>query len=621
MRKKMLVLCGLISFSAHAQDSLKTTLLQEVVVTGTKFDVPVEKSGKTIHTISRQQLDRSGGVAVSELLNQIPGVQIDGNFGTPGSNLSYYLRGARNRQTLILIDGVPLNDPSAINAEYDLRYIPVSQIESVEVLKGGLSTLYGTSAAAGVISIKLKEPAEKFSGAVELTAGSFKTFSQNLNIGGTNGKFSYFAAVNNLSSEGFSSAQDNSTSVQFDKDGFRRQNGLLKMGYKASEHFSLKVHSAFEKFKADYDAYEFTDAANRQEYDQVRVGLVPTYTYEKGQVEGKFFYNINERKFFSDFPSEYTGNNFQGEITHRHHLAKNLQSLIGLNYQNLSFEQRGSISSDTANFVIFDPYASLLLDLPNGLSVHTGVRLNTHSVYGSKVVHNVNPSMLFNQNGKMRYKLYGSVATSYITPSLYHLYSDYGNKDLQPEEALNYEAGLSLLADKVTFTGTWFSRDENSPIDFVSIFDDQGNYVRGQYQNLTAERNVKGIELSAVVIVNEKLSISGNWTNMDTDKPITFYRIPKKKYGASVTYKPITNLTLDVKYNFTGKRTTFDFSSFSELTLENYSLVDLFASYDLLDNKFNVYATVSNLFDEQFIAVYGYTTRGRTFNAGVKYKF
>ena len=621
MRKKMLALCGLISFGAQAQDSLKTTTLQEVVVTGTKFEVPVEKSGKTIHKISAEELQHSGGKTVGDLINEVPGVQMDGNFGTPGSNVSYYLRGARNRQTLILIDGVPLNDPSAINAEYDLRYIPVSQIESVEILKGGLSTLYGTSAAAGVISIRLKEPTQKFSGTAEVTAGSFKTISQNVSVSGSKAKFSYLAALNNMSSDGFSAAQDNDEAVEFDKDGFTRQNGLLKLGYNFNKKFSMKMHSAYEKFDADYDAYEFTDADNRQKYDQVRLGLVPRYQYDKGEVEGKFFYNINQRKFISNFPTEYTGNNFQGEVTHRHHWSNNIQTLAGLNYQSLAFEQKGSISSDTANFVIFDPYFSLLIDLPVGLSFHSGLRLNTHSVYGSKVVYNFNPSMLFNQDGKVRYKLFSSVATSYVTPSLYHLYSIYGNKDLQPEQALNYEAGLSLLGETAVFTATLFSRDETQPIDFFSIYDNDGNYVRGEYRNLAMDRNVKGIELSADFQVSEKLSLSANWTRMKTDRPTSFYRIPKLKYGASVNYSPIQNLVLKLEYNYTGKRTTFDFFSFSELTLKDYQLVDLFASYDFFNKKLNIYASVNNLFDEDFVAVYGYTTRGRTLNAGMQFKF
>ncbi len=617
----MLVLCGLISFGAHAQDSLKTTLLQEVVVTGTKFEVPVEKSGKTIHKIPLEQLQRNGGKALSDLLNEVPGLQMDGNFGTPGANISYYLRGARNRQTLILIDGVPLNDPSAINAEYDLRYIPVSQIQSIEILKGGLSTLYGTSAAAGVINIKLKDAAQNFSGSAEVTAGSFGTFSQNLNVSGTEGKFTYFGSANNLSSEGFSAAQDNDPAVEFDKDGFKRQNGLLKLGYKFTDRFSVNLHSAYEKFESDYDAFEFADASNRQEYDQVRLGLVPRYQYANGEVEGKFFYNVNERKFFSAFPATYQGNNFQGEITHRHRFSRSVQTLAGLNYQDLAFEQQGSISNDTANFSIFDPYVSLLIDLPAGFSVHAGLRLNTHSVYGSKVVYNLNPSMLFNQDGNFRYKVFGSIATSYVTPSLYQLYSIYGNTQLKPEEALNYEAGFSLLTDRITFTGTWFSRDESSPIDFVSIFDAEGNYVRGEYRNLSTERNVNGIELSAAVELSESLAASAHWTTMDTDIPVSFYRIPKKKYGASVTWAPIQNLTLKADYNYTGKRTTFDYFSFREITLADFQLVDIFASYDLFKKKLNVYASVNNLLDEDFVAVYGYTTRGRTFNTGVRYSF
>jgi vitamin B12 transporter len=621
MRKKMWVLCGLISFGAQAQDSLRTTTLQEVVVTGTKFEVPVEKSGKTIYKITAEQLQRSGGKTVSDLLNQVPGVQSDGNFGTPGSNLSYYVRGGRNKQTLILIDGIPLNDPSAINSEYDLRYIPVSQIESIEILKGGLSTLYGTNAAAGVINIKLKAPTESFSGNIEASAGSFGTFSQNLLMSGSTGKLSMLGSLNNTSSEGFSSAVDNDPVVTFDKDGFNRQNGLLKLGYKVNDKFVINVQGAYEKFKADYDAYEFADADSYQEYDQVRVGLNPNYNYAKGTVEGKFFYNVNERKFFSGFPSEFKGNNFQGELIHRHRFSKTVQTLAGLNYQRLAFDEEKTVESDTATFNVFDPYASLLVDLPAGVSVHAGVRLNTHSVYGSQFVYNLNPSVIFNQDGVVRFKVYGSVSTSYSTPSLYQLFSIYGNRNLKPEEALNYEAGVSLLHDKFTFTGTWFTRDESDPIDFVSIFNEEGDYVRGEYRNMTAKRNVNGIEVSLDYQTSEKISLSANWTTMDTDVAASFYRIPKTKYGASVTYKPISNLTLDLDYNFTGDRTTFDFFSFSEITMKHYQLVDLMTSYEFLAKKINVYAAVNNLFDEDFVAVYGYTTRGRNFNAGVRYKF
>src|SRR5690606_18413660 len=137
------------------KDSLTARDLDEVVVTGTKFKIPVEKSGKTIYKLSSEDLQRSAGKSAADGLNEVPGIQMDGSSGSPGANVRYYVRGARNKNTLILIDGVPLNDPSAIDASFDLRLLPLNQIESIEILKGGVSTLYGTGASAAVINIKL----------------------------------------------------------------------------------------------------------------------------------------------------------------------------------------------------------------------------------------------------------------------------------------------------------------------------------------------------------------------------------------------------------------------------------------------------------------------------------
>lgn len=622
MRKKILfAVIGILPYLLYAQDSLKTTLLDEVVVTGTKFDLPVEKSGKTIFKLSRKDIERNAGKTLADLLQEVPGVQADGNFSTPGSNLSYYVRGGRNKHTLILIDGVPFNDPSAINAEYDLRYIPLSQIESVEVFKGGLGTLYGTSASAGVISIKLKESGKEFSGMADVSAASFGTYSQNAQISGTSGKFSYMASGNNVTSQGFSSAEDNDSATEFDKDGFNRQNGLLKLGYRFTNQFSLSLQSAYEQFEADYDDYEFTDADNTQEYDHIRIGLTPKFNYVKGDFEARIFYNVNKRVFKSAFPSELEGKNIQGELIHHHRFSDRVQTLAGINFQHMAFEQRGSIDADSANFTLFDPYASLFIDLPAGLNVHAGVRLNTHNLYGSKLIYNLNPSFILNSNGIWKHKVFASVSTSYITPSLYQLYSFYGNNELQPEQSLNYEFGFSIYKEGLAINAVWFKREETDPIDFVSLFDGNGNFIGGQYRNLTDNRTVDGIELNADYTINTLLSVAAHYTYMDTNKKVGFYKIPKTKYGASVIVQPSTRSTISVKYNFTGERQTFDFSSFSEVTLKNYQLVDVFASYNFFEKKLRLYGSVNNVFDEKFVAIYGYTTRGRNFSVGVSYNF
>ena len=623
MRKKfLLALFGLISITAWAQDSLKTTTLKEVVVTGTKFEMPVEKSGKTIFRLDRDDLEKNAGKTLADLLNEVPGIQADGNFSTPGSNISYYVRGGRNKHTLILIDGVPMNDPSAINAEYDLRYLPLSQIESVEVLKGGLSTLYGTNASAGVINIRLREPvSKKFDGVAEMNAASFGTYSQHVAVNGTSGKVSYLVSGNNMTSKGFSSAEDNDPNVVFDKDGFSRQNGLLKLGYKFNAHLSLDLHSAYEQFKADYDAYEFADASYSQQYNQFRLGLNPKFKYKKGEVTAKVFYNANERVFKSDFPSTLKGKNTQAEVVHRHHFSDVIQTLVGINYQHLGYDEKENLSSDSTNFTLIDPYASLVVDLPSGLNIHAGVRLNTHNLYGSQFIYNLNPSFILNRSGLWRYKILASVATSYITPSLYQLYSFYGNKKLQPERSLNYEGGISAYKNALELNVVWFQRGETDPIDFVSLFDPQGNFIGGQYRNLTDERNVRGIELNANHELQRWIAAGAHFTYMDSDKPQSFYKIPKTKFGMSLTLQPKPNASISVKYNYTGSRTTFDFSSFSEVHLEPYQLVDVYASYGFLKNSLTLYGSVNNLLDEKFIAIYGYTTRGRNYGIGLRYRF
>jgi vitamin B12 transporter len=626
MRKKFLiVLYGLISLcpAVSAQDSLQTRTLHEVVVTGTKFELPVEKSGKTIFKLSKEDLEKNSGKSLADLLNEIPGLQMDGNFSAPGTNVSYYVRGGRNRNTLVLIDGVPLNDPSAIAAEYDLRYIPTSQIESIEVLKGGLSTLYGTNAAAGVINITLKKSTDKVSTEASAEVGSFKTFSQNLQVSGTQESFSFLLNGARTTSEGFSSAQDNDPAVEFDKDGFKRQNVLLRLGYQFTPELKVDVQGAYEEYKADFDAFEFADAKNRQNNEQVRVGVHPQFKYNKGKVEAKLFLNKNEKTYRGDYPSDYKGSNMQGEIINRHNFSETISLLSGVNFQQMSFGGKDlftEIRRSETKMHMIDPYTSVFLDHESGFNLHVGARLNTHSVYDPKFVYNINPAFMLNQDGAWNHKVYASLSTSYITPTLYQLYSSYGNLDLVPEEAVNYEAGFGVTHTVVSFTSAFFYREESSPIDFVGFIDGNGNFVF-QYQNTVAERIVKGVEFTVDYNPLKWARFSGNYSYSEADKPTTFYKIPNTKFGVTAEVNPLEDLTISLKYNFTGDRTSFDFFLNEEVELKQYQLFDLFASYSFGDEKVTLYGAVNNLFDEKFVALYGYTTRGRNYNAGVRFKF
>jgi len=631
-RKIILLRCFILtSFLTFAQsnkskkqDSItKGTQLQEVVVTGTLFKIPVEKSGKTIYKLSAESIERNAGKSVVDILNEVPGIQMEGNFGSPGTNISTYVRGGRNKNVLILIDGIPLNDPSGISASYDLRLLPVSSIESIEVLKGGLSTLYGTGASAGVINIALKKNKEEpIGGSLDVNYGSYNTETVNGNINGKINKFSYMLSGNYSNSDGFSAASDENSPTEFKKDGFQQKNGLLKLGYKFNEAFKLDGVVGYDDFKSGYDAGAFADAENVQKGQLFRAGLIPTYTYAKGEVKLKALYASNKREFISSFPSVNNGQNLQLDLTNRHKINTELIGVWGVNSQLFSYEQEGVIDFEDTKFSIVDPYASLFFESKYGFNVHVGGRLNIHSEYDSKFVYNINPSYLFTTIDNIKLKLSASVASTYITPTGYQLFSSYGNPDLNPEESVNFEFGTSLyLGKSLVFNIAYFNRNEKSAIGFVSEFDGDGNFIGGAYQNLDTDREVNGVEMDLSMTVSDKVSFALNHTNVFTDEVSTFYRIPEDKWGASINVNPSKNSVINLKYNYTGERTIFDFASSNEIDLDSYGLFDIYAQQKLLDGKFVLYGALNNALDKDFVSIYGFTTRGRNYNIGVKYNF
>ena len=604
-------------------DSTKVNLLDEAVVSGTRFKVPVEKSGKTIYKISSEQIEKNAGKTVVDILNEVPGIQMEGQYGAPGTNVSIYQRGGRNKNTLILIDGVPLNDPTGINASYDLRLLNLSSIESIEVLNGGMSTLYGTGASSGVINITLKKSnKEELSGTLDFNYGSFNTVSTSGNISGKKNKLNYFISGNYNTSEGFSSASDENSTTAFSPDGFDQKNALAKIGYDFNSKFKLDGIIAYDDIESEYDGGAFFDQNNVSTGNMFRVGLTPSFNYDKGRVDLKAMYIANEREFISQYPIAYKGKSFQLDAFQKHEFNNSITGLWGVNSQSFSYEQGESLDYGDTNFSLFDAYASLFFESNSGFNAHLGGRLNTHSVYDSKFIYNINPSFLFNASGNLKIKLLASASTSYITPTGYQLYSVYGNEDLKPEESLNFEVGGALYLNKVlTFNFVYFNRKEESAIDFVSYYDNDGNWIGGAYENLNIERNVTGIELDLSYAISDKVNLAANYSHAEADDPTTFYRIPNDTYGATLNLNLFKNNAITAKYNYTGSRTTFDFGTYSELELDSYGLFDLYTQQKLLNGKVMVYGAVNNLFDTDFKSIYGFETRGINYNIGLNYNF
>ena len=144
------------------QDSLQARQLSEVVITATKFPKNQSETGKVLTVIDEDVIKRSAGKDIAQLLNEQVGLAVSGATSNTGKDKAVYLRGSKSEYTLILLDGVPLSDPSGISGgAYDLRMISLDHVERIEILKGSQSTLYGSDAVAGVINIITKKNPEK----------------------------------------------------------------------------------------------------------------------------------------------------------------------------------------------------------------------------------------------------------------------------------------------------------------------------------------------------------------------------------------------------------------------------------------------------------------------------
>jgi vitamin B12 transporter len=649
MNKQLLIVsvlaCSFVSTSLFAQKNVaqkkNVELLNEVVVTATKFNLKKENTGKVIHVITQKQLQQNAGKTVIEILNTIAGIDVRGVNANPSEPKSINIRGGRSRQVLVLIDGVPVTDQSAINQEFDLRLLAVNQIESIEILKGASSTLYGSGAATAVINVILKKATkDRISGSFETSFGtnnSKKTSSsaladknQNINLNGTLGNFNFLASFSITGVDGMSSAKSTTNTV-FESDSFYSKNALLKLGYKINDKVNITSFLNYDTFEYDFDAGAFSDSdLNMGDQEQFRVGVRPNYTYNKGELYMLASANIVRRNLnqFNSFSNTLDGYEFVGrsvnlDLVNKYEFsAVNIQLITGLNYQNHSnnsITPFATIEKDVANFNTIDPYASVVYISDYGLSVNIGGRLNMHNVYGNQFVYDGNLAYSLLNSKETSVKLLTSYSTAFIAPSLYQLYDGYsGNIDLNPETNQTFEAGFdATFKEKIQFDVVYFNRKEVDAIIYNNTTYSYGN----------SSSDVSGLELNVRVAATSFLSINSSYTYIDSNNLEDFNDyIPANKFVTGIDITPFENAFLNFTYRNVGERTIFDrYGSFGtagdDVILEEYQVLDFMANYKVLEDTVTFFIAATNLLNEDYDDIFGYETRGRNYKVGIRLQF
>ncbi|GAC1438135.1 MAG: siderophore enterobactin receptor PfeA [Sediminibacterium sp.] len=643
MSKTLTLLTALLAGSTLSaqKDSVRTRQLDEVVVTASRADLKQSQTGKVVTVIDQQMIRNSIGRSLSELLNTQAGFFINGSNNALGTNQDVYFRGAGSGSMLVVIDGTPVFDPSLSNNSFDLNSIALDQVEKIEILKGGQSTLWGSDAVAGVIQIFLKKGDRK-KAAVNASAayGSYHTFRGGLGIGGTVKDLDYLVQYSHTKTAGFATAYDSTGTNNFKKDGFEQNALLAELNYKINTNLTAKAFGNFSTYNNDLAGGAFLDEKDyTAKNNNTLSGL--SFHYRKHDFTWNLAgsYQQVKRTFVNDsgyvsspyskyFSGRYIGNTTTLETFGNKKFNKNIQLIAGLQYIHQNSDQsyfstgifgpyKSALGKDSAVINQASLYGSLLLTDLGGFNFEAGGRINKHSIYGTNATYTINPSFNIDENAK----LFINISSAYKIPSLYQLYSEYGNKGLRPEKSVTYELGLQTQSSdrKIALRFVAFKRDTR---DLIIFYTDPVTY-NSQYINRD-EQHDYGFEVES----NTQLAAFGNWSNnfsfvdgqgvQNKVKTANLYRRPKFTFNSALTLQPCAALTVIPSFKYVGSRLKGPYDA-GPAEQPHYYTIDLFAGYSI-SRQVRLFADFRNITDQQYFDIVGYNSRRFNMMAGITVK-
>lgn len=620
MRKIFSVAALVVSSQLFAQQDSLPKSMDEVVITANRFPQKLSGTGKHLTVISHEEILQSGGKDMAQVLNETAGIIVNGAGSNPGKDKSLFLLGATSAYTLVLLDGVPLNDPTGVGGTFDIRLLPLENVERIEILKGSQSTLYGSNAVAGVINIISKKPAgtrPRLNGL--LTYGSYNSMKGNAGISQKTKWVDYDVNYLYNRTDGISEARDTTGRAGFDKDGFTENALQAVVGIHLSAKLVCSPYYRFTRFRGGYDADAFTDAPNRYTGSLANTGLTGHYQYGKGSIQWNYGYDNTKRDYVSQFGEYVTKGTFHtADVFTDPVLGSHVKMVAGINFQSYRID-----APDTSSRII-SPYASFLLSGSRGWNVELGGRWNHHNKYGNNFTYSFTPSYLIRD----RFKLFLNLTSGFRPPSITELFGPFGsNPDLRPELSATQEAGLqsSLLNNRLDLTLSAFNR----------VINDVIIYSNNRYGNRDRQHD-HGAEVELNYAVTQRLSarltydyVDGRITQRNPGKDTSYYNLirrPKNNLHLSAGYHFSSRFFASTALQLTGRRTDtyYDPISYlpSQVTLGSYALLNLYAAYTVFKNRFHLFADVKNLTNNKnYYEVYGYGVAGINITGGIRFQF
>ncbi len=589
-----------------------------IVVTASGFEQPRSETGQAIDIVDRERLDQLQSATIGDALQSVPGVTVAARGGL-GGQTSAFLRGGNSSQTLVLIDGVRINDLTSPNGAFDFGTLMTGNIGQVEVLRGPNSVIWGSQAIGGVVNIQSLAPADGFEGRFGAEYGAADTKRVNANIAGTSGVFEGSMGGSYVDAQGISALAGGT-----ERDGFENFAGNGRLKVNISDAFNLDFRGYYNHATVEYDsafgigANALPVTRNRQFIGYVGANVVAL----DGRMQNRIAYTRTDIRRLGTDPVVFSFNNFivRGSIDRaEYHTAFDVNDALtltaGLEYErsfaSTSFE---GAAADIARNHVASGFSQIILRPVAGLTVTGGVRHDEYNDYGGQTTLGGNIAFTPNDGRTMLRATYGE---GFRAPTLSEGQPPYGNPDLRPETARNFDLGFEqqILDGKARFFATYFNRRSTDLIAF--------SFATFQSENIDRVQST-GVEAGFNLNLTDRLDIRASYTLVDAVN-----RSAGANFGNRLALRPqhSGSLTVDWQTPFglsVGSSVLLIGDSFDDasnsVALDGYALVGLRASLPIND-RLELYGRVDNIFDVQYTVVAGYNSFGRNAAVGVRAKF
>ncbi|HET8837955.1 MAG TPA: TonB-dependent receptor, partial [Flavobacteriaceae bacterium] len=584
MNSRFILLLPLLSpLYLTAQNKTKISeKLEEVYLSASRIEIPFSEDSRSITIITAKEIKNSSASSLAELLQEVPGIDIR-RRGTNGMQADLYIRGGGFDQTLVLIDGIKMDDPQTghhlLNAA-----LPLETIERIEIIKGPAARIYGQNAFTGAVNIITKKnTSDQMS--IGLNAGSYEQMGASVTVSNN------FKNSNHL----IHFSRDISEGYRYNTD-YDNQNYFLKSRFNIEER-AIEVLGTFTERKFGANGFYATPSAIDQ-YEETQTSLVGISTRFKTnnlKLSPQIYWRRNQDLYLYDRnnPSGYRNLHISNKIgaqINGSYVSDLGITGFGANFDKVYLSSNNLGNRDRTMTTLFLEHRFNFwndrVDFTPGMAMSYYSDFKFHFFPGFDAGLKITDQL----------RAYTNVGYTYRIPTYTDLYysdpTTLGNTDLEPEEAIAEEVGIKFNSSNLHLAFAFFNRDSKNLIDFIRDTEDEP-YRATNIRSL----NTKGLETTVEYNFSSmgfKQNINLGYTFIEDEIeelniPFSRYSINSLKHQIIGNFRSqfIKNLSQTILYKYAVRTAG-----------EEYSVLDISLNYQLKNLEISL--KVNNIFNKEY---------------------